>query len=41
MPTHRRDHDLVLLGATGFTGALTAQQLARHADEGTRWALAG
>ncbi|MDQ3609769.1 MAG: saccharopine dehydrogenase NADP-binding domain-containing protein [Actinomycetota bacterium] len=41
MPTHRRDHDLVLLGATGFTGALTAQQLARHADKGTRWALAG
>ena len=41
MPTDRRDHDIVLLGATGFTGALTAQQLARHADEGTRWALAG
>jgi len=41
MPYNRREHDLVLLGATGFTGALTAQQLARHADEGTRWALAG
>ena len=41
MPYNRREHDLVLLGATGFTGALTALQLARHADEGTRWALAG
>ena len=41
MPTDRRDHDIVLLGATGFTGTLTAQQLAHHADEGTRWALAG
>ena len=41
MPPERRDHDVVLLGATGFTGALTARQLARHADEGTRWAIAG
>ncbi len=40
MPTGR-DHDLVLLGATGFTGGLTAQYLARHAPEGCRWALAG
>jgi len=36
-----RDHDIVLFGATGFTGALTAQYLAEHADAGTRWALAG
>jgi saccharopine dehydrogenase (NAD+, L-glutamate forming) len=36
-----REHDIVLLGATGFTGALTAEYLARHAPEGTRWALAG
>jgi short subunit dehydrogenase-like uncharacterized protein len=41
MPTERREHDIVLLGATGFTGALTAQQLARHADDATRWAIAG
>lgn len=41
MPTERRNHDIVLLGATGFTGALTAQQLARHADDATRWAIAG
>lgn len=36
-----RDHDVVLFGATGFTGALTAEYLARNAPEGTRWALAG
>jgi short subunit dehydrogenase-like uncharacterized protein len=36
-----REHDVVVFGATGFTGALTAQYLARHADPGTRWAVAG
>jgi short subunit dehydrogenase-like uncharacterized protein len=36
-----RSHDLILFGATGFTGALTAEYLARHAPPGTRWALAG
>jgi short subunit dehydrogenase-like uncharacterized protein len=35
-----REHDIVLFGATGFTGALTAEYLAGHAD-GLRWALAG
>jgi len=36
-----RRFDIVVLGATGFTGALTAEYLARHAPAGTRWALAG
>ena len=36
-----RPFDVVLFGATGFTGGLTAEYLARHAPEGTRWALAG
>ncbi len=36
-----RDFDLVLFGATGFTGGLTAEYLAEHAPEGSRWALAG
>jgi short subunit dehydrogenase-like uncharacterized protein len=36
-----REHEIVVFGATGFTGALTAEYLARHADPGTRWALAG
>ena len=36
-----REYDVVVLGATGFTGALTAEYLARHASDSTRWALAG
>jgi short subunit dehydrogenase-like uncharacterized protein len=36
-----REHDIVLFGATGFTGALTAEYLARTAGDGVRWALAG
>ncbi|GAA1425659.1 saccharopine dehydrogenase NADP-binding domain-containing protein [Streptomyces thermospinosisporus] len=36
-----RPYDLVLFGATGFVGTLTAEYLAAHAPEGLRWALAG
>ncbi|MFI7073321.1 saccharopine dehydrogenase family protein [Micromonospora sediminicola] len=36
-----RPYDLVLFGATGFTGGLTAEYLARHAPDRLRWALAG
>ncbi len=36
-----REFDVVLFGATGFTGQLTAAYLARHAPAGLRWALAG
>lgn len=36
-----RPYDIVLFGATGFTGALTAEYLARHAPAQLRWALAG
>ncbi|UGY94463.1 saccharopine dehydrogenase family protein [Streptomyces gobiensis] len=36
-----RTHDLVLFGASGFTGGLTAEYLAAHAPDGCRWALAG
>lgn len=36
-----RPYDLVIFGATGFTGGLTAEYLARHAPDGLRWALAG
>ncbi len=36
-----RDLDVVLFGATGFTGALTAEYLAQHAPAELRWALAG
>jgi short subunit dehydrogenase-like uncharacterized protein len=37
-----RTYDVVLLGATGFTGALAAEHLARRLDgSGTKWAIAG
>lgn len=36
-----RDLDLVLLGATGFVGRLTAAHLAAHAPADLRWAVAG
>jgi short subunit dehydrogenase-like uncharacterized protein len=36
-----REFDVVLFGATGFTGGLTADYLSANAPAGTRWALAG
>ncbi|MFT4050542.1 MAG: saccharopine dehydrogenase NADP-binding domain-containing protein [Solirubrobacterales bacterium] len=36
-----REFDIVLYGATGFAGKLTAEYLARHAPDQLRWALAG
>ncbi|MEV7506737.1 saccharopine dehydrogenase NADP-binding domain-containing protein [Streptomyces sp. NPDC091201] len=36
-----RPYDVVLFGATGFVGELTAEYLAAHAPDGFRWALAG
>src|SRR6478752_4869170 len=36
-----RPFDLTLYGATGFTGTLTAEYLARNAPAGCRWAIAG
>ena len=37
----KRTYDIVVFGATGFTGALTAEYLARHGGASLRWALAG
>lgn len=37
----RRKYDIVLFGATGFTGQLTAEYLARSGGSKLRWALAG
>lgn len=34
-------YDIVLLGATGFTGGLTADYLAQHVPAGSAWAIAG
>ena len=41
MPTERRDLDIVLLGATGFTGSLIAAYLADRAPSTVRVGLAG
>ena len=41
MPDRVRDLDIVLFGASGFVGVLTAAHLAEHAPEGARIALAG
>ena len=41
MPDDLRTYDLVVYGATGFVGELTAAHLAAHAPPGTRIALAG
>ncbi|MDF2563392.1 MAG: putative trans-acting enoyl reductase [Microbacterium sp.] len=41
MSENVRDHDIVLLGATGFVGTFTARHLARSAPDGVRIALAG
>ncbi len=41
MTAAARHLDLVLVGATGFTGGLAAEYLARHAPDDCRWALAG
>ncbi|WP_333735774.1 saccharopine dehydrogenase family protein [Streptomyces sp. IBSBF 2806] len=36
-----RPYDIVLFGATGFVGTLTAEYLAAHAPGEVRWAIAG
>ena len=36
-----RQYDLVLFGATGFTGALTAEYIAKNAPTNLKWAIAG
>ncbi|MFF4018846.1 saccharopine dehydrogenase family protein [Streptomyces sp. NPDC001843] len=36
-----RPYDIVLFGATGFVGRLTAEYLAAHAPGDLRWAIAG
>jgi short subunit dehydrogenase-like uncharacterized protein len=36
-----RAYDIVIFGATGFTGGKVAEYLARHAPPNLRWAIAG
>jgi short subunit dehydrogenase-like uncharacterized protein len=41
MPTPARQFDIVLYGASGFTGRQTVQYCKAHAPAGLRWAIAG
>jgi short subunit dehydrogenase-like uncharacterized protein len=41
MPDRTRPYDIILFGATGFTGQLTAEYLLANAPAGTKIALAG
>lgn len=36
-----REYDIVLVGATGYTGALTAEHIAEQLPTNLRWAIAG
>lgn len=36
-----RQYDVVLYGATGYTGRLTASSMAVHLPTDTKWAIAG
>ncbi|KAI1282258.1 hypothetical protein F5Y07DRAFT_386252 [Xylaria sp. FL0933] len=38
---HSRQYDVVIFGATGYTGLLTAEYIAGHFPTDTRWAVAG
>ncbi|KAI0526321.1 hypothetical protein F5B22DRAFT_632832 [Xylaria bambusicola] len=38
---HSRQYDVVIYGATGYTGLLTAEFIASHFPTNTKWAVAG
>jgi short subunit dehydrogenase-like uncharacterized protein len=41
MTEQARDYDLLVFGATGFTGGMVAEYLAKNAPATLRWAIAG
>lgn len=41
MPQEARQYELVLLGATGYTGKLTAEWISTNLPEDLKWAIAG
>ena len=41
MTSSDRQYELVLLGATGYTGRLTAEHIVTHLPTDLSWALAG
>lgn len=36
-----REYDIVVVGATGYTGAITATHIAKHLPTNLKWAIAG
>lgn len=36
-----REYELILLGATGYTGKLTAEWIGQHLPTDLKWAIAG
>ncbi|KAJ4363635.1 hypothetical protein N0V83_009931 [Neocucurbitaria cava] len=41
MATESRQYELILLGATGYTGKLVAEWISTHLPEDLKWAIAG
>lgn len=41
MATLEREYDIVLFGATGFTGQYTAEHIVQHFPTDLKWAIAG
>ncbi|PWW79541.1 hypothetical protein C7212DRAFT_310474 [Tuber magnatum] len=41
LPHSQRKYDLILFGAAGYTGKLTAEQVLQHTPSSLRWAIAG
>jgi short subunit dehydrogenase-like uncharacterized protein len=41
MPSTSRQYELVLLGATGYTGNLAAEYIQEHVATDLKWAIAG
>ena len=37
----KKKYDLVLLGATGYTGKLCAEHISTHLPTGLKWAISG
>jgi short subunit dehydrogenase-like uncharacterized protein len=41
MPAGGREYDIILFGATGYTGTRTAEYMAANLPTDIRWAIAG
>jgi short subunit dehydrogenase-like uncharacterized protein len=41
MAPEPREYELILLGATGYTGKLVAEWVTTHLPEDLKWAIAG